>query len=296
MILVPVIIGPTASGKTELVNRLAMEMGMEVISVDSRQIYRYMDIGTAKPSQEIRRHVRYHMLDLVEPDQVFSAGKFGEMAREVIYSLSARGVKFLLAGGTGLYIKAIFNRLAELPERNNGIRKRLERYSTEELYNILKEKDKDYSQRVSPADRQRIVRALEVMEITGKKFSEQLRFHSTNLSPIYLGIYIPYGELYMRIERRFDQMIEKGFLDEVMELRRRGYTSELYSFNAMGYRELFLMLEGKMDFQETRRVIIKKIKNYARKQMIWFRKIEGVLWFHYRDRLYERIREILLTF
>lgn len=273
---IPAIVGPTGSGKTEIGYAVCRKFDWELISADSRQIYTFMDIGTAKPPPD--QVPKIHMIDIVEPDQVYSAGDFGRDAGKLIEKFGRTGRKCLLVGGSGLYLRALFNPFAELPG-DPALRARLKNESQPVLYERLKTVDPETAGRLHPHDHQRTCRALEVYELTGITLAAHYRSQPQPLfKPVYIGLDLPRHELYRRIEKRFETMLETGLLDEVKNLKARGYTRDLYAFNALGYRQMFDFIEGRMEFDKAVREAKRKTKEYAKRQLTWFRHTEGVKW------------------
>lgn len=286
-----VLIGPTAIGKTDLSLDLAETFGCEIISVDSMQVYRFMDIGTAKPSGMERDRVRHHLIDIVNPDEQYNAAHFVRDALHAIENISARGKIPLLTGGTGLYLKALLEGLFEIEDSESEIirqslYKRLEEKGRDVLFAELQAVDPQSAVRIHKNDTQRLVRALEVFRTTGKPWSYFLRsqnqaeVHFTNL--LQLGLTCDRQMLYKRIEQRSHVMMENGLIAETENLLNLGYTPELPSMNAIGYKHANRYLAGIWDREETIRTLIRDTRRYAKRQMTWFRGNEAVKW-HDRD-------------
>ncbi|MEO0101771.1 MAG: tRNA (adenosine(37)-N6)-dimethylallyltransferase MiaA [candidate division WOR-3 bacterium] len=278
------IVGPTAVGKTEVSFLLALRHNLEIISADSRQVYQFLDIGTAKPPKEMRERVKFHLLDIVSPDKVLSAGDFALRAREVMDRLSQEGKRFLICGGSGLYIRAIFKPLAKIPKIDPKIREELQGKSLELLYQELEKVDPTAAQRIHPQDRQRIIRALEVFFQTKRplSFFWSGKEGECPYQPFYIGLFLPKKILYRRIEERLARMMQEGFLEEVRRLLDLGYDENLYPFNAFGYKELMRYLKGKLTLEEALRIIKKKTKDYAKRQLTWFKR-ERIYWLDNSD-------------
>ena len=279
------ILGPTAVGKTDLSVELAGRIDGEVISADSRQVYRYMDIGTAKPSPKQRELVPHHLIDCVYPDERFSAADFQRLADKAISEIKSRGRVPILVGGTGLYFRALVDGLFEGPEADEELRERLRRQARESgnlaLYERLRRIDPQYASKIHPNDLVRIIRALEVYEKTGRPMSELQRQWSsgqTRYRFIALCLIRERGELYERIERRVDRMIEEGFVDEVRRLLEMGYDRDLNSMKGIGYRELAAHLYGEITLDEAVKLIKRRTREYARRQIIWFRGDGRLVW------------------
>lgn len=286
MIKVPCIVGPTGVGKTEISVKMALKYKTEIISADSRQIYKYMDIGTDKPSKELQKIVKFHLIDIITPDKIYSAGDYAREALGIIKKLYSKSKRFILVGGSGLYIKALFSPLFQDIGRDEKLRQRLEKLSTYKLYQKLKKIDPESFRRIHPNDRQRIIRALEVYEITGIPISVQWKKSNPEeeLSPFYIGLTLRRSLLYSRIYDRFEEMIKKGFIEEVKRLKKLGYSKDLYAFNAVGYKEILEYLEGRVSLEKAIKEAKRRTKEYARRQLIWFRKQLGIRWIDCEDR------------
>ncbi len=279
-----VIVGPTASGKTAVGIELAQRLNGEIISADARQIYRFMDIGTAKPTAEERSAVRHHLIDFVNPDEDYSAGQFAEDASAVIGDILCRGKMPILVGGAGLYIRALFDGFSPMPKIPAEIRVRLKeegRESLPELYNRLCEVDPEWAAKIQATDTQRILRGLEVFEASGKPFSEHQKVPPT--PPIrhtasYFGLQWEREALYERINARACLMFENGLIEEAASLRDRGYTPTLNALNAFGYREIFQYLDGKTTLDRALADLQQGTRRYAKRQMTFFRKNERIQW------------------
>ena len=276
-----IILGPTGVGKTGASLLLAKALNTEIISADSMQIYRHMDIGTAKPSREEMSGVKHHMIDIVEPSETFSAGKYIEHVTPIIEGLHQQGKIPVVVGGTGLYIRAMTRGLFSGPSADWALREEL--LSSEErdrgsLYCSLQNLDPDAAAKVMPSDTRRIVRALEVCLKTKTGITE-LQKNLTRPLPytfILIGLTRERKELYELIEKRVDAMLAKGLVDEVRNLLRinPGKTA----MQAIGYKEIALFFRGEMSFDEAVRIIKKRSKNYAKRQFTWFRQEEGIQW------------------
>ncbi len=278
---IPVITGPTASGKTALARKLLDRFPELVfISSDSRKVYKLMDIGTAKPPPELRPF--YRIIDIRMPDQTYSAQEFAVDAEREAMQAIENGKMPVIVGGTILYLKALFEGFFESPPIDQSIREelreRLERAGTRKLYEELARIDPETAAKVHPNDWFRIIRALEVYYQTGKPISK-LRKESRRqplFRPIYIFNNMPRPELYERINRRFDRMMELGFLDEVRKLMEAGYDLRYPSMNTVGYRELFLHLQGKIDLETAIRLAKKRTRTFARRQFYFSRSLKGI--------------------
>jgi tRNA dimethylallyltransferase len=280
-----VIVGPTGVGKTQVSLKLADILNGEIVSLDSRQVYKYMDIGTAKPTKEEMKRVAHHLIDIVYPDEKFTAADYGKKAREVIGEVIKRKKQPIVVGGSGLYLKALIKGFFKGPKGDEKLRERLKREESEfgpsYLFEKLKEVDPKAAQRIHPHDSVRIIRALEVYELTGKPITslqEKGAYESFKMDFVKVGLTLDRKKLYESIDRRVEKMIREGFLDEVKGLKKRGYSSELKAFKTMGYQELFFYLEGKIDFTEALERIKLNTRHYAKRQLTWFRKDKEIKW------------------
>ncbi len=286
---VPVLVGPTGVGKTAVGIELARRIGAEIVSADSRQIYRYMDIGTAKPTREEQAAAPHHLIDIVDPDVRFSAGEYGRRAREAMHELAGRGVPVLVVGGAGLYVKSLVEGLFEAPEIPPGLRKSLaEGYrarSATALHARLKEIDPESAGRIHENDRQRIERALEVHDATGETLTSwferpvRSRSHGTRL----IGLQRDRAALYARIDARVEEMIEFGFESEVRGLMDRGYGAGTHALSTYGYEEMLRCIRGEMDPEEAVTSIQQRTRRYAKRQLTWFRQTGGIGWISVDD-------------
>lgn len=282
MVKLPIIVGPTAVGKTQIACEVAASLGAEIVSADSRQVYKLMDIGTAKPSPELREGIPHWLLDLVYPDEDYSAANYARDATKVIDRLVAEENVPLVVGGSGLYIRALVDGFFEAPKVDKEIRKRLqaENHGVSLLHKRLKKVDPEAAGRIHSEDLQRIVRALEVYEQTGVPISQLQKSEGPRrlFHPLYIGLQRERKTLYRRIEERVNEMIEGGFVDEVQSLLKRGYSPELNSFSAVGYREMADYVKGNVDLKEAVRLTVRNTKRYAKRQLTWFTGMEGIHW------------------
>ncbi|MCD6169721.1 MAG: tRNA (adenosine(37)-N6)-dimethylallyltransferase MiaA [Candidatus Latescibacteria bacterium] len=280
-----VIVGPTGVGKTRVALEIAEKSGAQILSADSRQIYRYMDIGTAKPSREERRRVRHYFIDIINPDQRYSAGEYGQQARQQLRDLFRRGKLPIVVGGSGLYIRALLDGLSpELPsdpEIKNQLIEELKASGNIELHRRLREVDPQAAERIHPHDSQRILRALEVFQITGRKISEMQKIlpqQKLEFTPVVVGLNMERKRLYQKIEQRVERMIAEGLVEEVEKLVRMGYSKDLNSLRTVGYKEVFPLLEGKQTLEKTVEEIKKNSRRYAKRQLTWFCSDPRVRW------------------
>ncbi len=280
-----VILGPTCVGKTQVSLKLADRLNGEIVSFDSRQIYKLMDIGTAKPTKEEREKVPHHLIDLILPDQKFTAFDYGKKAREIINLTIKNGKQPIAVGGSGLYLKALTEGFFQGPAAEPKIRERLQgeaqRLGEPHLYNRLKKEDPRAAERIHPHDLVRIIRALEVFESTGKPITAwQLEgnYEPFPMSFIKIGLTLERKRLYERIDRRVEEMFKRGLLEEVKSLKEKGYTPELKAFKTVGYQELFSYLNGELDLSATIEKVKLNTRHYAKRQMTWFRKDKEIIW------------------
>ena len=284
------VMGPTAVGKTGCVLQLAKDLGGEIVNADSMQIYRFMDIGTAKPTAAERAEVVHHLLDIVDPDQDFDASLYSQLARETIKNLVEEGKVAIVVGGTGLYLKALFHGLFPAAHSDQVIRQRLRREGEKdgglELYKRLKKIDPSTAARLHPNDLFRIVRALEVWECTGKPMSVLQKEHGFRENPFFtlkIGLKLPRSQLYERINRRVEEMMELGLVNEVRELLNLGYGVHLKSMQALGYRHMVQHLINGMKIAEALRTMKRDTRHYAKRQMTWFGGDQEINWFRPQD-------------
>ena len=284
------ILGPTCVGKTQISLKLADILKGEIVSFDSRQVYKLMDIGTAKPTKEEREKIRHHLIDLVFPGEKFTAADYGKKARETIRQIIKRNKQPIAVGGSGLYLKAMIEGFFQGPKADEKIRKRLEREAQElggpHLFSRLKEVDPQAAKRIHPNDSVRIIRALEVYELTGKPISFWQRegsYEPSAMEFVKIGLNLERKELYQKINLRTEEMIAQGFLDEVKMLKKKGFTPKLKALKTVGYQELFDYLDGKLDLQEAIEKIKVNTRHYAKRQLTWFGKDKEIIWLDAED-------------
>jgi tRNA dimethylallyltransferase len=284
--VVYVLVGATASGKTAVAAELARRLGAELASLDSMKVYRGMEIGTAKPSRQEREGLVWHLLDLVNPEEDFSVGRWLAAADEVIAGCAARGLPVLFEGGSPLYYLALTEGLFEGPPADRELRRELEaaaaKRGVEALHRELAAVDPAAAARIERRDLRRIVRALEVYRATGRPISEMQRQFGqrrTGYDFRVAGLDLPRAELYDRIDRRFDAMMATGLLDEVRRLAGGGRKLSTSAGQALGYRELGRHLAGAVSLEEAVRLAKRNTRHFARRQMNWFRKMPGIAWF-----------------
>ena len=277
------LVGPTAVGKTALSIALAKQIDAEIISCDSMQVYRGMDIGTAKATEEERKIVPHHMIDIVDPDVHFTVADYQRLAREEVLRLNQIGKPALLVGGTGLYYQALVDDFNFFPiESRDQVRKKWETVCREKgldsLFQELRRVDREYAEKVGPNDRKRIIRALEVWELTGEPFSRLQRKNRDSNQLLVAGLYVDRETLYRRIEARVDKMMEEGLIDEVTGLREKGYDLSHKSMNSLGYKQTFSYLDGMLSYQEMLHEIKRETRHFAKRQLTWFRKDQRIVW------------------
>jgi tRNA dimethylallyltransferase len=280
-----VICGPTAGGKTALALQLAEQCALEIISADSRQVYRGMDIGTAKATVEERSRVRHHLIDVVDPDEDFTASDFLLRGRAALNDISGRQRLPLVVGGTGFYIEALLRGLVDAPGADPALRQELAEWELKHgpgsLHVRLQAIDPVMAERLTPLDQVRIIRALEVFYQSGKRLSDLQDLHAAVQSPfrvLTIGLMPPRELLYERIDGRVDAMMEAGLLRETESLLDRGYSPELKALKTIGYRECVNHLRGKASLQDTIALIQRNSRRYAKRQLTWFRKHKEIIW------------------
>ncbi len=283
-----IICGPTASGKSDLAIQLAKQMDAEILNADSMQIYRGMDIGTAKISPDQQQGVPHHLIDIVDPNQPFSAADFIDVADRAISEIIARGKRVIVAGGTGLYIRALLHGLVDSPSGTTEIRTLLHQEADalghEVMWEKLREIDPKLAAQTHPNNLVRIIRALEVYRMTGiplSSYQHQHGFKQQRYNALKIGIKTNRQQLYERIEVRVDKMLADGLLDEVKNLLTRGFSSDLKSMRSIGYKESVGFLSGQYSLEETIRLIKRDSRHYAKRQLTWFNADNEIIWLEY---------------
>ena len=283
-VVVPIIVGPTAIGKTYLSMLLAEKRPSEIISADSRQIYCYMDIGTAKVDKKSREKIPHHMIDICNPDEYFSAGMFSNMARKIIDDKVKKEKIPIVVGGSGFYIHALIDGIFDMQIHDNEIRNQLRERARDEgleaLYLELQKYDPEYANKISANDKQRIFRSLEVYKATGLSFSE---WHKQSANPAgfkykLIGLDMDRRALYKRIEDRVEKMLNDGLVDEVKHLQQLGYNSDLNALKTVGYKEVFAYLNAEINFDTMVDLIKQNTRRYAKRQLTWFRRDARIEW------------------
>jgi tRNA dimethylallyltransferase len=279
------IVGPTGVGKTAMALELAEQWGGEIVSADSLQVYRHMDIGTAKPTPEERRRIPHHLLDVVDPDESFDASRYIELANGVIARLQQEKKPVFVVGGTGLYIRALLGGLIDGPGADEALRRELreemKRFGKQHLYDRLRARDGRAAARIHPHDGVRIIRALEVLELTGRSIVEHQEEHCFREAPyeaLRIGLKLDRERLNERIDWRTDRMIAEGFVEEVRRLLDRGYGESIKTMQSLGYRHLISFLAGRRSLEEAVRLIKRDTRLYAKRQMTWFDADRDVVW------------------
>ncbi len=302
-IVIPVIVGPTAVGKTAAAIEVAEEINGEIISADSRQVYRGMEIGSGAPSAEERRRVTHHLVGCVEPEMRLSAGEFSRMARSVTVEIIARRKIPVVVGGSGLYIRAMIDGLASIPVSDPVVRRdieeRIDKFGMERMIEKLREIDPEYAEKVGLHDRKRLIRALEVWETTGKNFSDWHRDQEGSrwCKPLFFGLNRPRTELNELISARVSRMLDAGWIDEVRALvdkhsspvNRRGLTTDNGTSDkladlppsiteTLGYKDIMEYLRGAIDIDTVKEKIVISTRQFAKRQLTWFRADDRVKW------------------
>jgi len=300
------IAGPTGAGKSELALRVAEEFGGEVVNCDSLQIYRYFDIGTAKLTPDEMRGVPHHLIDILDPDQVFTAGEYARLGRAAMAAISSHGKLPVVAGGTGFYLRALFEGLFRGPARDEALRGRLaarERRRSGSLHRLLRRFDPAAAARIHPNDVPKVMRAVEVCLIASRPVTEMFsegRDQLEGFRTLKMGLAPDRDELYRRLDERCRRMFESGLVEEVRGILDRGFPMEAKPFESHGYRQAVQMLRGELNAKEALFYAQRNTRNYAKRQMTWFRKEPEMEWLkgfgdesHIQERALARVREFL---
>lgn len=274
-----VITGPTGVGKTDFAIDLAKGSSGQIISADSRQVYRGLDIGTAKPTKKQQKEAPHRLIDLVDPDEPFSLARYQALAYEAIDQAIADGKKPALVGGTGLYIQAVVDglKIPHIPP-NPALRENLEALATDELVKRLALVDPDSVKAIPPTNRRRLIRAIEVTELSGQPFSVLGRQYHRRYATLQIGLTAPREELYRRADARVDAWLKEGWVKEVRQLRSK-YPETLPAVTSLGYRQIGMYLDGKVGLEEAVRRVKFDTHGYIRRQMTWFRRDRRIEWF-----------------
>jgi len=296
-----IITGPTAVGKSQMGHRLAREMSGEILNADSMQVYRYMDIGTAKPTLSERKEVPYHLVDIIDPDQPFDASEFRVRAHSVIQGLHQRRVPILVVGGTGLYLRVLQRGIFSCPKSTTEIRQRWKKtasaHGPEFLWDEVRKNDPLAAGRIHPRDAFRLIRALEVLELTGRPISEWQQWghaDEPDFEILWIGLSLEREALYRNINLRTEAMMNRGFLEEIQGLLEKGYDSELKSMQSLGYRHLLEAIKGIRDLKVAVDLIKRDTRRYAKRQLTWLAKEEDLNW--YSPQEFDKIRLNVLKF
>ncbi|MBW2609011.1 MAG: tRNA (adenosine(37)-N6)-dimethylallyltransferase MiaA [Deltaproteobacteria bacterium] len=297
-----IITGPTASGKSSLAVDLALDFGGEIVNADSMQIYRGMDIGTAKPSISERRGVPHHLIDVVDPDEEFNASIYRSFAEPLLKEIAARRKVCFVVGGTGLYIKTLLGGLLECPPFDPKLREELSRgceeQSSIQLHERLKILDPESAIKIHPHDKMRIIRALEIIKLTNRTLSSLIQKHAfkeMSFRALKICLYMERKQLYQRINARSLAMIEAGLVEETQSLLDNGYSPELNAMRSLGYRHVMRYIEGGWDLDEAIRQLQTDTRRYAKRQLTWFRGDPEMVWVKPEDRdlINKEIREFI---
>lgn len=281
-----IIVGPTGSGKTKLSLMLAELLNSEIISADSRQIFKFLDIGTAKPTKEELKKVKHHLIDKINPDKDYNASKFAADAEQIIKKIFEQKKIPIVVGGSGLYIKALIDGIAESADTNSELREELltlrKKMGNEYLYNELKKVDKVSAEKMLPQNWKRVIRALEVYKLTGKPIwmHYQNQQIEREFSFKQIGLNWKREELYKKIENRVGKMIEDGFIDEVKNVLDMGYSRNINALNTVGYKEIIEYLDNRISLERAIELIKRNTRRYAKRQMTWFNADKRIEWFN----------------
>lgn len=280
-----IICGPTGVGKTSFAIQVAQCFNGEIVGADSMQIYRHMNIGTAKPDAGEMNLVRHHLIDVIDPNEEFDAGRYVKLADEAIEDILSRGKVPIITGGTGLYIQALLNGLfrseSVCTKTLSRLAKELEEKGAHALHEKLAECDPKAADKIHPHDSFRVIRALEVFQTTGKKISdhqERHGFQSLRYAGLKIGLYMEREELYDRINQRVEAMLDKGLLNEVVSLVERGYSLDLKPMQSIGYKHMAMFIQKKANLAEAIRLLKRDTRRYAKRQFTWFRKDKDMIW------------------
>ncbi len=286
-----ILAGPTAAGKTKISIRLAKAVGGEIISADSMQVYRYMNIGSAKIRKEETEGVPHHLIDVLDPEEEFHVARFQEMAKRAVQEIYARGRIPILVGGTGFYIQALlydidFSGGKEDTEYRGMLEAFAQKEGAEALHERLKEVDPKSAEMIHANNVKRVIRALEFYHQTGTKISEHNEKERQKVSP-YLFLYFVLGDdrrqLYERIDRRVDKMMEEGLVEEVARLKQRGCRKGMVSMQGLGYKEVLSFLDGETSLEEAVRLLKRDTRHFAKRQITWFKREPDAVWLNRQD-------------
>lgn len=285
-----VIVGPTCSGKTDLSLNLAEKLKTEIISADSRQVFKYLNIGTAKPNKDLRNKIKHHFIDELGPDENFNVSIFEEKSLKIIEDLFEQGKIPVVVGGSGLYVKAlvdgIFNSVDSDEQIREQLQKKKEEFGIEHLYEELKSVDPKSAEKMLPQNYKRVMRALEVYYLTGQTIDKHQEKYKRELNIDFMqyGLMWDRRELYENIENRVDTMIQNGLVDEVKSILKRGYSKELNALNTVGYKEVISFLENDVEYEKMIDLIKRNTRRFAKRQLTWFRADKRIYWYDVRDK------------
>lgn len=286
-----ILIGPTAIGKTSVAINFAKKMNGEIISADSMQIYKYMDIGSAKVTKEEMDNIPHHLIDIIYPDEDFTVANYKNMATNMIKDINTRNKLPVVAGGTGLYINSLvydlnFTEVEPNPEIRNKLEALAKEYGNEYLYKRLKEIDIKSAEKLNINDKQRIIRAIEIFEMTGvtkSEYNKSFRNKIDHYNLVMFGLNMDRQKLYERINLRVDIMVESGLVREVEKLLSLGYDKDLVSMQGIGYKEVIMYLNNEISLDRAIELIKQYSRNYAKRQLTWFRRDDRINWIDLDD-------------
>ncbi len=279
-----VIVGPTCSGKTKTAIDLAKKINSEIISADSRQVYKYLNIGTAKPTTDELSQIKHHLIDCFSPDEDYNVSKFEQDALQIIDSLHQQNKIPIVAGGSGLYIRALVDGIFDAADNDEEYREELntkrERFGNEFLYNELKKVDPESASKMLPQNWKRVMRALEIFHVTGQPIWKLQNEHERESNIVFyqFGLEWKRETLYQNINARVDKMIDKGLIDEVKQILQMGFPKNINSLNTVGYKEIISHLENEISLERAVELIKRNTRHYAKRQMTWFRKDNRINW------------------
>ncbi|HJC11702.1 MAG TPA: tRNA (adenosine(37)-N6)-dimethylallyltransferase MiaA [Candidatus Blautia merdigallinarum] len=281
-----VLTGPTAVGKTSLSIALARAVEGEIISADSMQVYKHMDIGSAKIKKEEMEGIPHYLIDVLEPDEEFHVVRFQEMAKEAMKEIYSKGKIPILTGGTGFYIQAVVKDIDFSQDtEKSSVRERLENLAQEKggeyLHELLAQRDPESAEKIHPNNIKRVIRALEYYELTGEKISLHNEREGEKVSPYNTAYFVLSDHrerLYEKIDRRVDQMLDEGLVEEIRRLAQMGYTRDMVSMQGLGYKEILAYLEGEYSLEEAVYVLKRDTRHFAKRQLTWFRREKDVIW------------------
>lgn len=296
-----VVLGPTASGKTGLSIELSKSLGGEIVSADSMQIYKYMDIGTAKPTEEEQKEAVHHLIDIVEPQNPYSVKEYTDAAHKCIEEIIDRGKMPIMCGGTGLYIDSVVNDVSfNETESDETLREELREIANKEgnekLIEILSEFDKKSAEKIHPNNLKRVIRAIEFYKLTGIPISEhqeKTKEKESRYQPVMIGIWHERELLYDRINKRVDIMINDGLIDEVKALKEMGLTADMQSMQGIGYKEILAHLNNGITIDEAISNIKQNSRNYAKRQLTWFRRNGRINWIDGKTDIVKKSKELI---